>query len=669
MSPITRRRSNRLRGGSATPAHASSGTPHRLDSVAERDETPNDGPRSILDQVVSSPMVPRTPATAGRIKPTAEEMHPSKAHQSTTQKPDSGLRLGFTDINVKGSNLPSGVGQQTPSKTGISDSFDFRFARPGPQLGAEAQRMMDELREEAARIKAKLQAEQAEEKRKKAANEAAGVSSRKIAHAKGRVGRFSDVHMAEFKRMDSIAGHPSSFRALPSVPATKSLKRTQSKAKLDETDEGSAKDVAARPGHSERLENVAPAKRARQNVTDDISTARPASSDGSNLARPPPHTPTTSRSQSSFIPSVMTPTQASLARATSVKKSATQIPTLSKSPSKPNLIGTPRGLKKSSTIGSITKSASKSMLRSPGKFDRVKSILRHPSFTSKNASAASPSIPKSPAKPDVEKALPSVPTTPLRHSKSMRQVNFTPRTVDKQGPSVQNSPTPIKSGIPRSASKSNLKVSHAAVSRPTSSHSAKEMEVEYPSIAGLPEPSHSVVYPSLEHVAPLPEASESYTPRARKIHRPPQSVPGTFTFRSDKTINFGVSPKGFGSSPGQASIRQVRDSILETTMPGSFPGSDKENSAPIPSVAHGVANKKRRRVDSDDEEEDAERHAKKHKPQAAEGQMLMAPRITAEKLPSPVKAPSSPSKIPSPEKKKGLSLSRLNMLSRPKMRK
>ena len=79
-------------------------------------------------------------------------MHPSKAHQSTTQEPDSGLRLGFTDIKA-GHGQPSGVAQQSPSKIGISTpTFDFRFARPGPTLGPEAQRMMDELREEALRI-------------------------------------------------------------------------------------------------------------------------------------------------------------------------------------------------------------------------------------------------------------------------------------------------------------------------------------------------------------------------------------------------------------------------------------------------------------------------------------------------------------------------------------
>jgi len=77
-----------------------------------------------------------------------------------------------------------------------------------------------------------------------------------------------------------------------------------------------------------------------------------------------------------------------------------------------------------------------------------------------------------------------------------------------------------------------------------------------------------------------------------------------------------------------------------------------------------MANKKRRRVDSDDEtEEEIERSPKKHKTAVAEGQMLMAPDLQSDKT-------TPKYKIQSPAKKKGvLSLTRLNMLARPKMRK
>jgi hypothetical protein len=93
-------------------------------------------------------------------------------------------------------------------------------------------------------------------------------------------------------------------------------------------------------------------------------------------------------------------------------------------------------------------------------------------------------------------------------------------------------------------------------------------------------------------------------------------------------------------------------------MPGSFPETNKENVAETMVVfAHGMSNKKRRRADSDDEEE-AERSPKKPKP-VAEGEMLMAPKLLA----------NAPKQPPTPVKKRGLSLSRLNALARPKMRK
>jgi hypothetical protein len=595
-------------------------------------------------------------------------MHPSKAHQSTTKEPDSGLRLGFTDIKMPGNNQPSEVHQQTPSKTGVSTpTFDFRFARPGPQLGPEAQRMMDELREEALRIKAKLAAEREEEQRNGGEESSSGIGGRKIAQPKGKVGRFSDVHTVEFKKMDSIAGHASSFRAQPSrfTPLKLRLKRSQSKAKLDDREDAKSQPSSAKSTHAEWLENAAPAKRARIDIADDTSSARPVSR---NNEKPQPSTPTASRQQSSVLASITTQTQASLARASSLKRPATQIPTLSRSPLRPNLVSTLQGPPKSTTTSNLSafpKSESNIFMRSPSKMDRVKSILRHPSFCAKKPStkpSAIPSFARSPSKPNFDKALPSVPTTPggLGGSKSVKHVNFTPDTKDQRAPAVQNSPSPMKSAIPRSASRFNFSAK-ASSSNLSSGVKSKTLEVQYPAIADHPslKQPEEIEYPSLASGRPLPE------PPRQSASQPqlPPSVPGTFTFRSDHTINFGASPTGFGASPGQSSVRQVRPSIFPGSMPGSFPVGNKENVAPLPSVPHGMSNRKRRRVDSDDEKEEEEDHSpKKRKAEAAEGQMLMAPRIEVEKI-------ALKSRIPSPAKKKGLSLSRLNMLARPKTRK
>lgn len=476
--------------------------------------------------------------------------------------------------------------------------------------------------------------------------------------------------------MDSIANHPSSFRAQPgrATTATTALKRTQSKAKLGGrgATQGSNSSEDTVDAESDRLENTAPAKRARTRMTDDTSSLRPVSR-GKTEDAPLPSTP---RHQTSGLPaSLATPTQASLARAQSIKKPKTQIPSLSKSPSKPNLQSTPRGWTKSSTMNSIAGSMtapSKSMLRTPSRLDRVKSILKHTgsSFTTKKPEkpSAIPSIARSASKPNL-KDFPSVPTTPvgINHSQSMKHVGLTPETKRHNEAkyieaTVAQSPSPVKSGIPRSTSKPNLRAASSVASRRSapqqeaSKGQKKDGEMSRTDAVG-------VEYPSLTGVRPLPEPPRQAPPP----HLPP-SIPGTFTFRSDHTISFGASPKGFGPSPHQATVRQVRRSIFPNIMPGSYPDGNKENTdtpvresskkptslSTIPTVPHGMSNKKRRRVESDGEEE--ARSTKKHK--VPDGAMLMAPRLQAENT----------TITSSLGKKKGLTLSRLNMLARPKSR-
>ena len=73
-----------------------------------------------------------------------------------------------------------------------------------------------------------------------------------------------------------------------------------------------------------------------------------------------------------------------------------------------------------------------------------------------------------------------------------------------------------------------------------------------------------------------------------------------------------------------------------------------------------MPNKKRRRASDDEVEDEIEHSPKKQKASVAEGPKLVAPRLMA----------TMKSRTPSPTKKKGgLTLSRLNMLARPKMRK
>ncbi|KAI1337912.1 hypothetical protein F5Y15DRAFT_407853 [Xylariaceae sp. FL0016] len=712
MSP-PRRRSARI--ASSSKRSRTSPAPN-LGSLTERDESPDElqqDHNKSLNAIMSSPMPhPRTPSVATPVKLPMSEMHPSKVHQ-TMAPPSSGLKLGFTDIDYT-KDQSSGIRQSTPSKTPLpSSAFTFRHERPGGDfgLGPEAQRMMDDLREEAARIKEDLAAKEAQEHQE----EGNANDGRVIAKAKGKAGRFSAVHMAEFKKMDSIANHPSLYRTQYNLatPAKGSLKRSQSKADLDEPESARSKTVPARRAprlvEQQRVEPESPVKRARQRIEDDTASSRPMSRDGSNIPRPKS---SGNDSVRSGIPrahthgSLMTPTKASLARATGPKPTAGG---LSKSPSKPELGSLarsqskpePDGLARSpskSSFATLTRSPSKkgfagltksvsikenstieqapTVIQTPGRFHRMKSILKRQFSASKPKSnlphfpsmmAKTPSrtedqriaTAKTPSRNDHQELLTAPVTTPGR--KVERHVDFTPET--KRATINQNSPSPVKSSLPRSKTMTKLPPPNFG----SSISSAKKQK----------DADRDVTYPDLS--AYTGEASRS---EQQKPERLPESVPGTFTFRSDHTIRFeSLSPNGFGAKEGQSSLRHVQDSAIPALrIPGSFPRNseispNKENQEPVPGgIPHGMSNKKRHRAtwDTEDEEidEGAKRGAKKLRkdPPTAEGHAVVAPRLAIQK--SPTKNASRLSHTPSPQKKKtGLSASRLNMLARPKIRK
>ena len=615
------------------------------------------------------------------------EMHPSKVHV-TMAPPSSGLRLGFTDIKptTRREAVP-GAQQSTPSKAVVPTSpFTFRLTRETAadmNLGPEAQRMMDDIREEARKIKADLVAKREAEKL-----EEEQMGGRKIATAKGKAGRYSAAHMAEFKKMDSIANHPSAFRAHTgrTLASTKGVKRTQSKANLQDNEfsrskqESPFKTVTTTTTIKTRTgdEPPSPAKRVRQHLNEDASSARPVSRDGSSLPRPKSagNDAGIVRSQSSLA-SLMTPTKSSLAR----------VATHSKTPVAGSLThsATTNNLTRSVTTGNLSSKLPEPSIAGPhvttktpsGRFEKVKSLLRGTKSSAAKTKSALPlpsaPVSKTPAPPRVEKevqaALPM--TTPRR--KLSKRLAFTPMT--KTAVITQNSPSPIKSGIPRSKT------------GPIST------EVHYPNLDTMMaegETMGEVAYPDLSKHRPLPEPPVDKI--SEKTAPADESQPGTFTFRSDHTIRFGSASPGFGTSPGQASVRQVRPSMPTIAMPGSFPLSiasttssspNKENEAPrtqFVTLPHGMANKKRNRVSTDEEDaeqEAAARAAKKRRQEMVpEGEALLAP--PSRPFSSPLKPQASPRRImspgfasrtPSPKKKAVLSLSRLNMLSRPKLRK
>ncbi|KAF6222619.1 hypothetical protein HO133_000666 [Letharia lupina] len=655
-----RRRSSRIKG--ETPSHLNA-TPlaSKLSSLLERDESPPSGAPRSLNTLVSSPLAPsntamaqgpftgqsspvKTPQTASRIQPPMVEMHPSKVHQSTV-KP-SASRQGFGSIFSRMIASPSKptltvLPQQTPSKSKgslpgqmTSPTFDFTFERPESDLSVEAQKIMDSVREEAAKIKAQMVEERSKQENKDGeADQLYGVGGRKIAKPKGKSGRYSDVHKQEFKKMASIAGHGSVWKNKVEANAS-SLKRSPSKAGLNEPlgklPRSKSFQTFGQQISSDRLENTSPGKRVKQNRYDDTSSARPVSRDTDSEVE---HTQTTSanvRTQSGLPSAVTTPTKASLARSVSVKSMKTSmIPSLSRSASTKTL-GSP--------VAPKTEGSNK-YLSSLSRFGSMKSILHRsqPKFSNDPTKvAAGTHLPLPQGKMDLEKDLPDLPGTPsvgLHRSPTMKRVGFTPSTKS-QHDLAANSPSPSK------------------IPTPYPYHQSQPSD-------DTPKSSDPISYPDLGN-------SPNITTRT-KIHK--TSAPGDFTFRSEKTMDFDTGSPASITSPG-STIRHVRPSSISTPL-SAFSN--------LPSIPHGMSNKKRRRAESDteagdeenadpmalDEDDNDQRKAKKQRMNGSQGKSA--------ETSSPLKRRAAGSRIPkvggAKEKgRMGISLGRLNMLARPKER-
>lgn len=520
----------------------------------------------------------------------------------------------------------------------ISPSFDFSFERPETDLSAEAQKIMDSVREEAAKIKAQMIEERSKQEHKDGeTDQLFGVGGRKINKPKGKSGRYSDVHKQEFRKMDSIAGHVSTWKNKFQDSAS-SLKRSPSKASLDQPQNAlqrtkSFKSIATNELR-ERLENTSPGKRAKKNHSDDISAARPVSRDNDAGVQT---TPSRIQAHSGLPSAVTTPTKASLARSASVKNMKTSmIPSLSRSASTKTL---------NSPAIPRTEGSNK-YFSSLSRFGSMKSILHRsqPKFSDDPSKvAAGTHLPLPQGKMDLGKDLPTLPGTSsggLQRSPTIKRVNFTlyPGEMSRTNVAVES---PLTSKIPTPYAPSPPEVS--------TSPPINMEPVFYPNLANTP----------------------NITTRT-KLPKP--STPGDFTFRAERTIEFTDSPsKATGVTSPASTIRHVRPSGVSSNVP-IFDS--------LPAIPHGMPNKKRSRPEPDTETEDNENidpvetdEADGDQPQAKKQRISASPERSLG-IQSPSKRRLTGvgnSRIPkfgsAKEKgKKGLSLGRLNMLARPKER-
>ena len=592
----------------------------KLSSVEEHDETSgNDrvktpsakkGPQRTPSTAKHQKLTEvQTPTSTSAVRPSRQEMHPSKAHQSTTKQLDSGLILGFNPIkkDADGNVVKDGMLEHTPSKSKASPAptqfgtpgYEFKFGQDS-QLSDEAKQLMESVRGDVARIRAQMVLDKSNEE----PNE---HGDRKIAKPKGKAGRFSDVHMAEFKKMDSIAGHVSVYRADPSrfQPGTKTLKRTKSKAQLDEPEDQNASPSRPQAKASAAPTPAAATKRVKRSPKDDTSASRSEPEKPqeakNNVSRPPT---SRARPRSTVRSSLMTPTRSSIARSTSTSIKAPKtslIPSLARSPSTKTLASprTPRTDFNPRLKGNLPT------------FNNLKSILRRrqplfsrdPSKIAAGTHVAAPDFNPDSLFANREEITDSAPTpSPRKH------VEFTP-SVKSRYELAQASPS--RSKIPTTPSRSNLS------------------EVTYPTLPALtPEQNAASAEPSND------ESNKS------------------------------------------PSIRHVRNSDAT------------EQAAPYPElpvvahgIAHGIGNKKRHRDEVDDDDAPNAEDNENVPPADAQPDERNTKRLKANPpTPSPVKnrpiktpirnasvRTGTPGSATASAKKPGvLSLSRLNMLAKPK---
>jgi hypothetical protein len=347
-------------------------------------------PRSQSSKSLLPAATSRTPINRTPIKPAGPEMHPAHHHASTAKPLDEARWLGFQALGAQTAPPKTSVViQDTPTKTPghatttaarVESSPDFRFRFKSPFAGFSKPMKKDEQGLSPSTRSLIREVKDGETSiASRALFGATGFSSkadvspeRKKAEPKGKMSRFSDVHMQHFKKMDSIANHASAFRADPSrfkpvitqplkkspskpdlaKPEPSKLKRTQSK--MDITDSSSK--IPPTPlkrtqskmdmtgsslPRSQSTVRLVPAeanpsaKRVKRTETDDAATSRPISRDGPAPTRAAP-TPARKITSQTALPRVasrlMTPTRSSIARSQSqsvkTTKSASMLPKL-----------------------------------------------------------------------------------------------------------------------------------------------------------------------------------------------------------------------------------------------------------------------------------------------------------------------------------------------------
>lgn len=549
-------------------------------------------------------------------------MHPATVHQTTAKAPDSGMKLGFADITTTGNaslaslqNTPSRP-RQSLAKTNISPTFQFKFNHES-SLSEQGRQLMESIQLDAARIKEQMRAEikRNAQENMQGQDSTEHATGRRIAQAVAKSGRFSDVHMAQFKKMDSIENHASSFRARPGFnrPTTGSLKRSSSKADLDEPERprtaGKSSAVQIPPPVIGRTGSTSPFKSISTNVPkyeDDVSKRlrRDGDSDVSSSRPTVLPRPVSSR--------LLSPTKASTARVAE----ASSTPAKSSAIPRSNSVKSVRSVSRPATASlSSTTKLPQPQLNKP----LPAPPTEEPGSPTRNLSiqASSNPVPASPTKKAHTSRLPTMESlksilrsprkgesthlanTPKQSSNipvpmsSQRKVDFTPSVKSRYAVKLaEGSPSPAK--VDRSRPLDRFE---PAIPYDSSAFIIPGYNEDYD------DDDSDVVYPTLPALSPRPgSASEAFSSKAKQLSRreskefksifttiqkdPSKSLTSVNTNvnRTDPLTNAShVAQSPMKAQPSPSTIRRIRNSELVQ------PFEDSINTVP-----HGIPGKKRR---------------------------------------------------------------------------
>ncbi|CAI9636577.1 unnamed protein product [Alternaria burnsii] len=592
----------------------------------------------------------QTPKDRTPIKPAGQEMHPAHHHASTAKILDEARWLGFQSLgaHTAPSKAAGLAGQATPSKTPVpaastaqldsSPNFRFRFKSPLSKDEATLSPSSRNILKDAGITGTPGGGSRALFGTSEWSSKADVSPQRKKAEAKGKMARFSDVHMKQFKSMDSIANHPSAFRADPTRfkpvvghplkkspskpdlanPETNKLKRTQSKVDLADSSASSASGLKHTQSKMELAASgskipSSPLKRT-QSKMDNVGSSLPRSHSTARMAppsrdgRPAPrdndgdHNAAAKRIKRTESDDAATTRPASREKTTDVpaRVTATSARKKTSQTALPRLAArlmTP-------TKSSIARSQSVKTLKTTS---MIPTLGGSPST---NNLGASPSINRSVRLPSAGTSFP--PTSNIGHLQAMRdgardsmrkasqnlqRVRSILRTPNRK---FSDDPSKIAAGThlspPASDSDSTLPVIPATApvkkqvnfSSSTLERASHDELGKSPSPmkfrAGSEVPAGAVIYPNLgsgaQHLDLSQETETPLSPSRRlTFGGETPNHPRSFSFESSKTVNFGPTSSG--------TIRMVRESNVSSAIDGTKrkletlqETSDKENDGP-----------------------------------------------------------------------------------------